>query len=779
MRSSAFINRFLLGLFGMLFCSILLAQKDSTCLTLKKDRIGVVLSGGGAAGLAHIGVLKALDENHIPIDYITGTSAGAMIGCMYAMGYTPAEMESLVRSKEFRNWTYGNLDQKYVFYFKKKEDNAGWAAFRLSLDSTFASNLPTNIISSLPIDFALMEMTAKPASVAKNNFDSLMVPFRCIAADVEAKKSVIFKSGDLGQAVRASMSYPFYLHPISVDGRILFDGGLYNNFPTDVMYKDFYPDFIIGSNVAGKWVAPDEDNLISQLRAMMMSETNFSSPCENGVIITPSVNDVGLLEFDRLQIIDSGYVAALRSMPKIKAAVTRRMSAEELAAKRQTFKSKEKELVFQNITITGVNSNQAFFVKRSLRHAYKQIPLEKLKKEYFRLAQDDKIRSLYPFAKYNESTGFYDLNIKVKKEKYLNAEFGGNFSNRPINEAFIGLQYSYLGKVGVEVQGNGYYGKLYSSAQAKVRLDLALKIPIYIEPSLTYNRFDFFKSSNAFFEDNKPPYLISNDQYAEVDLCLPVRNSGKLSLGTGYGQVVEEYYQTTAFTQRDTSDKTYFNHYFTRLAFERNTLNKKQYANSGGFFRVSFRYNQGEEIFEKGSTGVPLIDVPYTDRVHEFVVFKAVIDQYFKLGKHFSFGIYGETVYSTQSNFNNYTATALSAPVFQPTPESKTLFLEDYRAHEYYAGGAKAVIPTIKNLDLRLEAYVFIPYQSLSSGPLGQAVTGKPFETKHYVGEMALVYHTPLGPLCASVNYFDTPVQDQFSFMLHFGYILFNKRVSD
>jgi NTE family protein len=778
MHSKHSFYHFLLCIVGFLLSASVYAQRDGV-YTPKTERVGVVLSGGGAAGLAHIGVLKALDENHIPIDYITGTSAGAMIGCMYSMGYTPAQIEALVRSKEFRNWTYGNLDQKYIFYFKKRENNAGWAAFKLSLDSSFTSNLPTNIISSLPIDFALMEMTAKAASVAHNNFDSLMIPFRCLAADVEAKKTVVFKSGDLGQAVRASMSYPFYLHPVSVDGRILFDGGLYNNFPSDIMYHDFYPDFMIGSNVAGKWVAPDEDNLISQLRAMMMSETHFSSPCENGIIITPGLNNVGLLDFDRLELIDSGYIATMREMPRIKAAVSRRVSSEELEKKRTSFISREKELMFGKITITGVNSNQAFFINKSLRHAFNQVPIEKLKKEYFRLAQDEKIRSLYPFAKYNEVTGFYDLTIRAKKEKYLSAEFGGDFSNRPIDEAFIGLQYNYFGKVGVSVQGNGYYGKLYSSAQAKVRIDVPWKVPVYFEPNITYNRFDFFKSSNAFFEDNKPPYLISNDQYALVDMGIPFGNSGKLLIGTGYGQVKEEYYQSDVFTQRDTADKTYFNHYLTKLSYEFNTLNRKQYANTGTYLRLSLRYNQGEELFEKGSTGVPLSQVPYIDRVHEFVVFKGLYDKYFKMGKHFSLGVYGEAVYSSQSNFNNYTATILSAPVFQPIPLSQTLFMSDFRALKYYAAGAKAVIPTMKNLDLRFEAYIFIPYEALKQTLDGQTVFGKPFDTKHYIGEVALVYHTPLGPICMSVNYFDTPVQNQFSFMLHFGYILFNKRAFD
>jgi NTE family protein len=769
---------------GYYFCLLLLLF-SLPCFS-QREKVGVVLSGGGAAGMAHIGVLKALEENHIPIDYITGTSAGAMIGCMYAMGYTPAQMEKLVKSQEFRDWTYGNLDDRFTYFFKKKDGNASWAIFKLSLDSSFTANLPTNIISSVPIDFALMEMTAKAAAAAHYNFDSLMVPFRCLASDVESKKSVVFRKGDLGQAIRASMSYPFYLHPITVDGKILFDGGLYNNFPTDVMYHDFYPDFIIGSNVAGKWHAPDEDNLLSQLRAMLMSETSFISPCENGIIIEPKANEVGLFNFDKAQpVIDSGYAATMRSMDKIKASVERRVETEELRKKRAAFceKQKGKELVFDSVSIEGVNSNQATYIQKNIHQNKRLFTVETLKKAYYRLSQDDKIKSLYPISRFNEKTGFYDLTIKAKKEKYLAAEFGGNFSNRPINEGFIGLQYNYLGKIGLSAQGNGYYGKLYSSAQAKVRIDFPLAIPVYLEPNLTYNRFDFFKSSNAFFEDNKPPYLISNDQFAELNIGIPVSNQGKLVAGAGIVQAVDEYYQTTSFSQRDTADKTFFNYYTLHLSYERNTLNKKQYANAGSYFLLSGRYNEGQENYEKGSTSASSEFIPYRNKEQDYLLLKGVFDKYFRLGKHVSFGVYAEGVFSTQDMFNNYTATVLSAPVFQPTPESKTLFLEDFRAHKYAGFGAKQVFTFGKNLDLRFEAYMFLPYQSIKRGDKQQALNGGILESKHYIGEAALVYHTPLGPICASINYFDTPilstVADQFSFMIHFGYILFNKRSVD
>ena len=762
--------------YGLLLCVLIILSGGIICQA-QNEKVGVVLSGGGAAGMAHIGVLKALEENHIPIDYITGTSAGAMIGCLYAMGYTPLQIETLIKSKDFLNWTYGNLDSKYVFYFKKKEDNASWAAFKLSLDSSFTSNLPTNIISSVPIDFALMELTAQAGAVAHNNFDSLLIPFRCLASDVESKKSVVFKDGDLGLAVRASMSYPFYLHPITINGKIMFDGGLYNNFPTDVMYHDFYPDFMIGSNVAGKWHAPDEDNLISQLRAMLMSETNFKSPCENGIIIEPGSNNVGLFDFERAQtVIDSGYAATMKAMPKILASISRRSDPQELTARRAAFKGRQKEIIFDKISIEGVNSNQASFIRKSLISPSQQVPLGKMKFSYFRLAQDLKIRSMYPVAQFNAKTGFYDLFIRAKKEKYLSAEFGGNFSNRPINEAFIGLQYHYLGRMGLSVEGDGYYGKLYSSAQGKMRLDFPTRIPFYIEPVLTYNRFDFFKSSNAFFEDNKPPYLISNDQYAEFNIGAPVQNQGKVQLGASIAELRNEYYQTNTFTQKDTSDRTFFYFYSSHLSYERNTLNRKQYASDGSALMLTTRYIMGQETYEKGSTSASASSIPYKLKDHEYLLLKGSFNKYLRFTRYLSLGLFAEGVYSTQSMFNNYTATVLSAPVFQPTPESKTLFLEDFRAHKYSAFGAASVFTFAKKIDLRVEGYVFLPYQSIKRGINQQAQYGSVLGTKHYIGQLALVYHTPLGPVCASLNYFDTPVQNQFSFMLHFGYVIFNKR---
>jgi len=200
------------------FCFLLQVQFMSA------QHVGLVLSGGGARGLAHIGVIRALEENHIPIDYIAGTSAGAIVGAMYAQGFSPAQMDSIVNTDDFLSWATGQLDENYQYYFRKKEDNASWMTIKFSLDSIIQTSLPTNLVNSVPIDFALMENTAGIIAKAKYNFDSLFVPFRCVAADIENKQTVIFRKGDLAQAVRASAAFPFYFKPILFDGKILYDG---------------------------------------------------------------------------------------------------------------------------------------------------------------------------------------------------------------------------------------------------------------------------------------------------------------------------------------------------------------------------------------------------------------------------------------------------------------------------------------------------------------------------------------------------------------------------
>lgn len=766
MRSAA---KVIIKAFALFLCLFLFTRP------IAAQKVGVVLSGGGASGISHIGVLKALEQNNIPVDYITGTSSGALVGCLYAMGYSPDRIEQLVKSEQFRNWAYGNIDNKYVYYFKRRDDNASWINIKLSLDSALESSLPTNLISPIPVDFALMEVTSLAIASAGYNFDSLFVPFRCVASDIEHKQSVVFRSGDLGEAVRASMSYPFYLKPLSVDGKLLFDGGIYNNFPSNVMLNDFFPDVVIGSNVSDNAPPPNEDNLISQLKAMLLSKTDYKIDCENGIIIQPKT-DIGLFEFDNLQqVIDSGYVATMRQMPLIKKTVTRRAAFDELKEKRSAFMKKQDTIVFDKINIEGLNSKQSEYVRRILRHKNKTVTLEQLKPEYFRLAADEKIKHIYPKAKHNPATGYYDLFLKVKKEKDLIVNFGGNVSNRPINEGFVSVQYNYLGKAAMGITGNTYFGKLYTSLQVKTRFDFSSKLPFYIEPNVTYNRWDFFKSSAAFFEDIRPPFLIQREEFGELNAGFPSGNKGKIIIGGGGGNITDKYYQTDKFSSTDTVDRTDFSLITATAIYERNTLNRKQYPSQGTYFTFKARVVQGEEFTQPGSTS------PGQNKfrkVHEWVQLKAIYDKYFNRTGKVKFGLYGEGVFSTQPLFDNYTASILSAQAFQPIPESKTLFQENYRSHIYAAAGLKTIFSIRKSMELRVEGYVYQPYQQILKTADLKAELSDPLTSRFFLGTAAAVYHSPLGPVSFSVNYYDKEKTD-VTFLFHFGYILFNKRVLD
>ena len=246
---------------------------------MQAQRVGVVLSGGGSSGVAHVGVLKALEENHIPIDYIAGTSMGALVGGMYAMGYTPDEIEKIILSEPFDKMVFGKTDDKYIYYFRERDPNSSWVGLKFRVDSTIHTSLPTSIISPVTMDFAFLESTSSVSQAAGYNFDSLLIPYRAVAADIHNKAEVVFRNGEIGQAMRASSTYPFFYKPIVVDDKLLFDGGLYNNFPADVMYQDFLPDIIIGSTVVVEMSPPNEDDILGQIKNMLMERTSYTEVC--------------------------------------------------------------------------------------------------------------------------------------------------------------------------------------------------------------------------------------------------------------------------------------------------------------------------------------------------------------------------------------------------------------------------------------------------------------------------------------------------------------------
>ena len=747
---------------------------------IKAQKVGLVFSGGGASGIAHIGVLKALEENNIPVHYITGTSIGSIIGALYASGYSPAEIEQMVLDETFVKLTKGEMSPKYGYFIKKRDDYAAWTTLKFNFNNPILANLPTNLINSVPIDYFLMEAFAAPNSASKYNFDSLMIPFRCVASDIEKKQSVVFRKGDLPSALRASMSYPFYIRPISIDSALLFDGGLYNNFPANIMYDDFHPDFVIGSSVTQNSEIPNDDNLFLQIRNMLMSKSDFTTYCDNGIIVEPWA-DVAIFNFENSKrLIDSGYVATMRMMPQIKAQVYDYINQIDLSAKRKKFRERVQynRMIYNKVIVNSSDKKLNNYIAKSITKKKYVFDTKQLKAQYFRLMADEKIKSAYPTTKYDSISGKYQLNLNVKREKNMFFDIGGNISNRPISNVFIALQYHHIGKIGFTSYINGYIGKLNTSAHGHIRLDFPTKLPVYIEPAFTISRWDYYRSSALFYDFEKPAYLIQEEFFGELNIGVPVGNIGKMVLTGGGCEWRNRFYQSDNFSRLDTNDLSIFDYGYGQLAYQLNTLNRKQYASEGTsiFFRV--KGISGFESFYPGSTAKDTSTIKNVPG-YDWINVKLTIDKYVKPIKFFKIGVFGEAVYSSQKFFKNYHATILSAPAFNPTPESQSLFINDYRAHQYLAGGLKAIATPYKNIDVRFEAYVFQPVLSiLKNEQTSLAEYSSPFLYRHILGLGALVYHSPVGPISLGVNYYDKN-ENSFSFFFHFGYTIFNKRSID
>ena len=741
--------------------------------SVKGQRVGVVLSGGGATGLAHVGLLKALEEAEIPIDFITGTSAGALVGAMYASGFSPKEIEQYILSDAFEVMSSGGLPAEKNFLLRKIADDASMINVPFAIDSLFKKSLPTNFITPSYLDYEMLRILGLTSLHVNEDFDQLFVPYRCVASDITKKKSVVFRKGKLNEAVRASMTYPFYMNPIRVDGKLLFDGGLYNNFPADVMYHEFSPDYIIGSNVSYNAAPPEEDDLISQITNMLVTPTNYSLPCESGMIISPQ-NNVGTFDFSRSQeAINSGYFAAKEQLDSIRLYVHRRKDQNTLEKERIAFKEKIQPVSFKKVSATNSSGEHVKFVERSVMRdsSLSEIDWETFSKRYFRAYASPQVSYIYPTMERAEDSTV-SLSLNVTKQKPFVLSVGGHFSSRPVNTGYIGFSYLGLDDAALRFHASSYFGKFYGSTKVKADYDVPTKVPLRFTPYFTLNRWDYFRSFSTFFEDVRPSFLVQNELYYGTKISLPVGNTFKLDLDFRAFELEDQYYQSENFTNADTADLTLFDGQTIALGFERNSLNRKQWASAGSYMRFQFRYVQGREQSISGSTAPFAYDVR---RRHQWININ-LEGQYFPISRGvFRLGVHGKGVVNSQSLFANYTASLLTMTAFEPLPDSRTFFMEEYRAPQY-AGFGLNFIASINDLfDLRFDPYFFQPFRKLNRNEDGTFGYSDLFEQGTIMAGASLIYHSPVGPLRFSGNYF--PKQNQpFVFQLSFGYVLFNDR---
>jgi len=212
--------------------------------TTARPRIGLALSGGGARGFAHLGVLEYFEQNHIPIDCIAGTSMGGLVGAMYAAGLTTPQMRKILADIDWAP-LFRDAPPYSQLAYRRKEDQQSFPS-GLEIGLRRGVTLPSGVIEGQKIGLLLSRLTMPVAHIT--DFDQLPVPFRCVATDMLNGQPVVLRRGSLAQALRATIAIPGVFTPVEMDGRVLADGGLLNNLPTDVV-KDMGADIVIAVDI--------------------------------------------------------------------------------------------------------------------------------------------------------------------------------------------------------------------------------------------------------------------------------------------------------------------------------------------------------------------------------------------------------------------------------------------------------------------------------------------------------------------------------------------------
>lgn len=735
-----------------------------------RQSVGLVLSGGGAKGIAHIGVIQALEDNNIPIDYITGTSMGAIVGGLYASGYSPEEMMELLESKGFSYWSTGTVDPALTYYYAKDAPTPKLASFNLSLSDSASNNiLPTSIISPLPMNYAFMELFAKYSAQCGNDFNRLFVPFRCVTSDIYHKHKVVCRDGSLGDAIRASMSFPVVFHPIEMNGVLVYDGGIYDNFPVDVMREEFAPDIMLGVDVSSPDKKPEVNNLVQQIEDMIIQKNDYSLPDDEGIKLRIELSEFGLLDFPKCRkIYKIGYDYAMSMMDSIKSRVHARVPSDSVDERRVAFKANTPTVVFDSVKVEGGSKAQNEFIKYLFTSGTRDtFGLEEGKLAYYRAISSGKLRNLTPKAEWSDSTGMFTLNLKADVKNDFVLGGGGYISSSTNSMLFFSAGYNTLDFQSLKVLANGWLGQSYMAGVFETMYELRTSVPSYLKFQGVISRHKMGDTNHVFYDESNSLVTLS-EAFLRLRYGMAAGRSGKVEADLGVGRISNRFYPGL-LNQPKPQDRATYILGQARLHYEQNTLNDDLYATDGRRIKSMlvgvyggynyFPFNDKELKWHKSN--------------EKWLQWSFDYQGYRWLNKHISLGIEASAMITTKSREEEYAATMVMLPVFNPTPSTHISFNRGLRAPQYLTVGVLPVWQISKMLQARGEFHCFMPWRKVLPGAPDEkgfikAEYGKWFADPAFFGEVSAVYVLPFAHLCVYANYCNA-MQSKWNVGLSFG----------
>ena len=755
---------------------------DSLTTRPAEGKIGLVLAGGGAKGLYHIGVIKALEENNIPIDYVSGTSMGAIIGALYASGYSIEEMTDIVTSGNVENWVSGKIDDRYKFFYTSRQDipsmfsvyvdvKRDTVASRSSLDLA----LPHAFINTSQIDMALNELFAPAAVACEGDFNRLMIPYRCIATDVNRHEAIKYESGDLPFAVRASMSYPILFRPVTDKaGRVLVDGGCYDNFPWRALEEDFAPAFFIGSQcVASNEHITQNSSVEKQVMSLVTMPTDYSLPEGKGVIIKREVT-ASLLDFaGGMATIQHGYEDAMRAMPELLDRIAARRSREEVDSRREAFRERCPELRFSDLDIEGLNHRQQEYARTFMNFKKRPLPdsvatptisFNEVRERYFTLmATNDFTTNTFPEVTFDSINRDFRMHLSLSSKPEFKFLVGGNISSTAFNQIFLGVNHFQLGRTALTTYGDLFLGPVSSVVRVGGRTVLINRRPMYVDYSIQGSWQSNLRGSFGNITPARNTIEARTvETYAHLGFGWATTRKSVLELSANAGYNFYSYIDS--YDEPDNpSTHDWFRFLAGRLQYQYSTLDKITYPTRGGRFTGSVIGVLGRDKYENAEL---FAYGRKAQQARNWIGGKIKWEHYPSNWRDWWFSVsYNiEAVYTTHPNFGNPYATILSSPRYAPLPHSQMLYMPEFAANRYVALGVMPTFKLFPNLYLRAGAFAML------RDPLAER------DYMHYIGDFAFVYHTPVGPVSLSVTKYNFDTRNNCYVLFNFGHPIFGSK---
>ena len=656
----------------LFFSAAILAQEKVE----DRPKLGLVLSGGGARGIAEIGVLTVLEREGIIPDYITGTSIGSIVGGLYAIGYTADQLELLAKIIDWENYFNDEISRNELPIEERRDVDRYLLSFPVDSGKV---QLPRGFIKGNKISLLLSRLTV-PAHNIKD-FNRFKIPFRCIGADFETGDAVVFKSGDLADAMRASMSIPSVFEPMEIDGKLYVDGGMIRNLPVEDVIE-MGADIVIAIDIESELYKKEELKSILQVLEQSASYRIYDSKKKQtkkaDIIIKPELKGFGTLDFSQVDsLLKLGKEAAEKALPRIN---------KLLKSGRRLEKRKETPLLDKVIIADIQIINDDPTSKKTIKKI-----LQIQKDDIIYIPEiEDKLKRLLA-TKFIQSAKY---KLIPQGEKYIL-----QIITQPNSGNYLRVGANYDSTLGPGLLFNATFRNSVVSG-SKLTLDARVSenpalLANYILYTSTRPNIGFKLSGGVHFY---PTYFYNNsillqefeNRHYNIKLDLFSSINYRLNLSTGIG--IDRYSQNEAFFDPDT-EEVRLNQINLFAAINRETFDRLHFPHSGSLLQINGKYAMGGSLLKK------TLDEKF-DLISANAMIKFEYQKVFAIDKKFAMHWYNDAGYSvfTESNLLQLFYLGRNIPYENNTSNFFGLDYMELPAHRYAISGMKFRIEPVKDV---------------------------------------------------------------------------------